>query len=118
MQPTTQQQQNHLPLKKVFVHHVFFYLKDKNKSELESKLISGLLTLELIPQIKFFNIGKPTDSNREVVVKDYDISLLLFFDGIEDEENYQNHEIHKKFVAEYQHLWQKVVVYDTLSISI
>ncbi len=106
-----------LPLKKIFVHHVFFYLKEKNNQEAKANLISGLLTLEQIPTIKFYNIGIPTASDRAVVVKDYDLAWLVFFESAEAEAIYQVHDIHKKFVNDFQHLWEKVVVYDTLSVQ-
>jgi hypothetical protein len=36
----------------------------------------------------------------------------MFFDNLEDQEAYQNDPIHKEFIEDCSHLWEKVVVYD------
>ncbi|HEU0111987.1 MAG TPA: Dabb family protein, partial [Flavisolibacter sp.] len=35
---------------------------------------------------------------------------------LEGQKTYQDHPIHKKFVEDCSHLWEKVVVYDMLAV--
>ena len=43
-------------------------------------------------------------------------SELMFFDDVEGQDVYQEHPIHKKFVENCSHLWDKVIVYDAMEI--
>lgn len=100
--------------KELFVHHVYFYLKNPNSAEDKAKLLEGLNKLAKVPTIKFVHIGTPATTNRDVIVRDYNYSWLCFFDSLEDEEVYQKHPIHLKFVEDYSALWEKVAVYDSV----
>lgn len=97
------------------VHHVFFWLKNAGNAEDRAKLIEGLETLKGIQEIGQLLIGTPAGTEkREVVDHSYDVSELMFFDNQAQQDAYQVHPIHKAFVEKYSHLWEKVVVYDTL----
>jgi len=100
--------------KELFVHHVYFYLKNPNSAEDKAKLLEGLNKLAKVPTIKFVHIGTPATTTRDVIVRDYNYSWLCFFDSLEDEEVYQKHPIHLKFVEDYSALWEKVAVYDSV----
>lgn len=100
---------------KVFIHHVYFYLKENNQENRE-KLIEGLTKLSKVPTIQSFHIGIPASTNRSVIVRDYSISWICFFKNLEEEEIYQKHPIHLKFVEDYAYLWEKVNVYDSVDI--
>lgn len=96
------------------VHHVFFYLKHPDSETDKQALKDGLKTLEAIPQVKKLLIGEPASTlKREVVVNDWHVSEIIYFDNAADQDAYQSHPVHKKFVEDCQHLWEKVVVYDT-----
>ncbi|HEX5170659.1 MAG TPA: Dabb family protein [Cyclobacteriaceae bacterium] len=103
--------------KKMLTHHVFFWLKNPDSREDLNKLIEGLRSLEKIETIKAIHIGVPASTEkRDVVDNSYQASELLFFDDVAGQDAYQIHPIHKKFVDDYSHLWEKVVVYDSISI--
>lgn len=99
--------------KELFVHHVYFYLKE-DTAENREKLTEGLKKLAKVPAIKMSHIGVPADTNRDVIVRDYSISWLCFFESKEKEEIYQKHPIHLKFIEDYSYLWAKVNVYDSV----
>ena len=99
-----------------FVHHVYFWLKNPDSSEDLQKLIDGLKKLSKAPTIKTFHIGKPAGTNREVIDRSYAVSWLLIFDSKEQQDKYQVDPVHLKFVEECQHLWERVVVYDSVDI--
>lgn len=100
--------------KSMFVHHVYFWLKNEGSAEDRKKLLEGLKTLKAIDVIRTFHIGKPANTNREVIDTSYAFSLLMIFDSAEDEATYQVHPIHKKFIENHAHLWSKVIVYDSI----
>jgi hypothetical protein len=98
-----------------FIHHVYFWLKNPSNKEDFDALLKGLQSLTAIPEIQHFHIGIPADTNRDVIDTSYSFSLLTIFKNKEEEEVYQTHPIHLKFVADCKHLWNKVVVYDSVS---
>lgn len=101
--------------KEMFVHHVYFWLKNTNSEADRKKLLEGLNSLKPIETIKQIHIGKPADTDRDVIENTYDFSLLLIFDNLEDQEVYQEHPIHLAFVDKYASLWSKVIVYDSIN---
>ena len=102
--------------KNMFIHHVYFWLKNPSSSEDRQQLIDGLEKLTKVKTIKMFHIGKPADTNRDVIDTSYSISWMLVFDDKAAEESYQVDPIHLNFVETCKHLWQKVVVYDSVNV--
>lgn len=105
------------PKKKIFIHHVYFWLKNPSSEADRSKLIEGLTALSKVPTIRFHHIGLPASTNRSVIERSYSVSWMLFFDNLAEEEIYQTHPIHLKFIADYSHLWEKVTVFDSEEVS-
>ena len=103
--------------KKQLVHHVFFWLKNRDSKEDLNKLLAGLKTLEKIESIRKMHIGVPASTEkRDVVDNSYSASELMFFDDLAGQEAYQVHPIHKKFIEQCAHLWEKVIVYDSMDV--
>jgi hypothetical protein len=103
--------------KEMFIHHVYFWLKNSGNKEDRAKLIEGLKKLSSVKMIKQFYIGQPAATRREVIDTSYDVSWLLFFDNAADQDSYQTDPIHLKFVEECSALWTKVVVYDSIDAN-
>ena len=103
--------------KKQLVHHVFFWLKNPDSKEDLAKLLAGLQTLRKIETIRKINIGVPASTEkRDVVDTSYHASELMFFDDLAGQKTYQDHPIHQKFIADCSHLWEKVIVYDSMDV--
>jgi hypothetical protein len=100
--------------KEVFVHQVYFWLKDPNSAADRAALRAGLEKLRAIPVITFSHIGTAAPTRREVIDSSYDFSLLCFFKDGADQDVYQTHPIHLEFVDTCKHLWKRVVVYDAI----
>jgi hypothetical protein len=101
-------------LKDIFIHHVYFWLKNPYiKADLD-QLIAGLIKLSKVKIIQQFHIGKPAATKRDVIESSYAISWFTRFANATDEESYQTDPIHLKFIEECSHLWSKVVVYDSV----
>ena len=103
-----------VPMKNVFVHHVFFWLKDPKNLEVRTQFEKGLHELITVPEIRSSHIGIPVESPREVVDDSFTYSYMAFFRNKEDQVVYQTHPIHLKFIEDCQHLWEKVIVYDAM----
>jgi hypothetical protein len=98
------------------VHHVFFWLKNPEAKEDLARLLEGLRTLANIETVRGAHFGVPASTEkRDVVDNSYSASEILFFDDLAGQKIYQDHPIHKKFVADCSHLWERVVVYDALA---
>lgn len=103
--------------KKQLVHHVYFWLKNRDSKEDLKKLLEGLKTLEKIESVRKIHIGVPASTElRPVVDASYSASELIFFDDVAGQDIYQIHPIHQKFIDQCSHLWEKVIVYDSMDI--
>jgi Stress responsive A/B Barrel Domain len=98
------------------VHHVFFWLKNPQSKEDLAKLLAGLRTLAKIESVRGTHFGVPASTEkRDVVDNSFSASEILFFDDTAGQKTYQDHPIHKQFVADCSHLWERVVVYDAFA---
>jgi hypothetical protein len=102
---------------RVFVHHVYFWLKEPGDPQAREALIGGLRRLRAAPDILWSHIGLPAESERGVVDDSYSVSWLVFLADRAAEERYQVDPIHLKFVEECSPLWERVVVYDTEQVE-
>jgi Stress responsive A/B Barrel Domain len=102
--------------KNMFVHHVYFWLKNPQSKDDKAKLVAGLEKLSRVKTIDMFHIGQPAGTNREVIDSSYAVSWLLVFKDKASQDLYQVDPIHLKFIEECSSLWQKVVVYDSIDV--
>lgn len=98
----------------MFVHQVYFWLKNPDNSAERSRLLEGLNGLAYIEPKILFHVGIPASTNRSVIDTTYSFSLLITFNDLEEQEVYQKHPIHLKFVEDCSSLWSKVVIYDAV----
>ena len=103
-----------MELKNTFIHHVYFWLKNPESKEDLQALIAGLEALSVVSEIKMFHIGLPAPTNREVIDNTYAVSWLNIFETAEDQDTYQTHPLHLKFISDCSHLWSHVKVYDSI----
>jgi hypothetical protein len=103
-----------MAMQNIFVHHVYFWLKNPDSKEDYNRLREGLKKLSAVKKIRSYHIGKPADTDRGVIDNSYNLSWMLLFDNGDDQASYQTDPIHLQFVAECSHLWRKVIVYDSI----
>lgn len=101
-------------MKNIFVHQVYFWLKNPNSTADRDKLVEGLKTLTKIKHIKTWHIGIPAGTSRDVIDGSFSISWLNTLKSRAAQDAYQIDPIHLAFVENYKHLWEKVVVYDSV----
>jgi hypothetical protein len=103
-------------MKQLFIHHVYFWLKEPVNTEVRKKFEKALKELVTVATIVGYHLGVPAPTNRDVIDTSYTYSLLVTFKNKPDQDIYQTHPTHLKFIADCQDLWKKVVVYDSVSI--
>jgi hypothetical protein len=95
-------------------HIVFFTLAESNDAN-RSKLIAACKKyLDKHEGVVYFGVGvNAPEYDREVNDRDYDVALHLIFASAKDQDVYQTHPRHVKFVEECKGLWKKVRVFDS-----
>lgn len=101
------------PSKPMLAHNVFFTLAESSPANRE-KLVAGCQKwLTDHPGVVFFAVGTPSDLNRPVNDRDFDVGLHVIFEDRAAHDTYQDAERHLKFIEENKHLWNKVRVFDS-----
>lgn len=104
-------------MKQPLIHHAIFWLKNPSSTADRDKLVEGVKTLASIHQIKTLYVGIVADTEkRDVIDASWGVSEIMFFDNLQDQASYQDNETHQSFIANYSHLWAKVVVYDAMNV--
>ena len=99
------------------VHHVFFWLKNPGSAADRDVLIAGIRGLGKVEVVRSVQVGVPASTEqRDVVDSSFHVSEMLVFDNVADQKTYQDHPVHKDFVARCEHLWAKVIVYDMVTV--
>jgi hypothetical protein len=107
--------QNRDSLENVFVHHVFFWLKEPGNIMLASRFEKALKDLVTIGAITSYQLGKPAETRREVIDSSYQYSLLTVFNNRAAHDEYQVHPVHDLFRKIADELCSKVIVYDSVN---
>ncbi len=106
-----------ITMKQPLIHHALFWLKHPASLQDRDKLVEGVKTLEHIKQIKNLYVGIVADTEkRDVVDASWGVSEIMFFDNLDDQKSYQDDAIHQAFIKNYSHLWEKVVIYDAITM--
>lgn len=100
-----------------FTHVVFFWLIDDTK-EVKQKFEHELRQfIDNVDMILTRHIGTPADTDRDVIDSSWSYSLILSFKSKKEQDLYQEHALHKKFIENASSLWEKVKVYDSVYSS-
>lgn len=100
-----------------FTHVVYFWLKNPDSAEDKKAFLTSLknfMSKSEYAKTKF--IGEPAGTSRDVVDGSFTYSLILTFPSKDIQDKYQKEPAHVKFVEESQHLWERVVVYDSVGL--
>lgn len=100
-----------------FAHTVYFWLKNPDSQEDKKAFETSLkkfLDNSAYAKTKF--IGTPPGASRDVVDGSFTYSLIVTFESAEAQQNYQDEAPHKLFIKEAEHLWNKVIVYDSTGL--
>ena len=99
----------------MFVHAVYFYLRDDLTAAQRDKFAAGLRSLRGIDCVRHGYIGKPASTDRPVIERSYSASLVLVFDNQDAHDSYQTDVVHDRFRAECGAFWKTVRIYDSIT---
>ena len=101
-----------------FVHVVYFWMKDPDNKTDQDLFVKNLkVFLDNVSVIRSYHIGGPAHTPRDIVDNSYSFALIVTFDDRNGHDVYQEHELHKAFITDTQHLWSKVQIYDSVGVS-
>jgi hypothetical protein len=97
-----------------FVHTVIFYLKkDVPESTVDTIIADARDLLVEVPTVRGLKVGRRSEkSNGERNDKEFQIGLLVLFDGYDGLQEYNVHPKHKEFVARHLKSFEKIAVFD------
>lgn len=95
--------------------HIVFFTLSEPTDENRTRLVEACKKyLDKHAGVIYFGVGvNAPEYNGEVNDRDYDVALHLVFKSAQDQDAYQTHPRHVKFVEECQGLWKKVRVFDS-----
>lgn len=105
-------------MKKVNFRHVVYFWLNNPEDTSERKLFLNNLKefINSMNNIQDAFIGAPANTKRDVVDNSYQYSLNLGFENKAEQDIYQDHPLHKKFIEKSAHLWNRVLVYDSVEV--
>lgn len=97
----------------MFVHYVLFWMKEGTPEAARAQLVADCTAyLGRIPTVRHLWAGRPAMTPRQVVDNSYDVGLCVVLDDVAGHDVYQEHALHKEFIARNQAHWKRVQVYD------
>lgn len=107
--------QKNKKIKGDFIHAVYFWLKNPDDQAQRQQFLAELTKfIDNTDVIVSQHIGTPAPTRRPVIDSSYTYSLILTFKTAQDQDIYQEHPLHKTFIDNAQHLWERVQVYDSI----
>ena len=99
----------------MFVHSVYFWLRDDLSPAAKTTFVDGIRSLSTIDVVQMGFIGVPAATNREIIDQSYSYALVLSFANAADQDAYQAHPVHDAFRENCDGAWKKIVIYDAIS---
>lgn len=97
----------------MFVHTVFFWMKPGVSDTDRQQLIRDCGEfLAKVPTVKEIRVGRPAQTQREVVDNSYDVGLTVILADKAGHDIYQEHPLHLEFIKRNKQNWARVQVYD------
>lgn len=101
-----------------FVHMVFFWLKEPDNKKFREEFTSSLTDfLKSSNDIKSYHLGTPANTYRPIIDTSYTYCMIVTFPSREEHDRYQNDPVHKEFLKNFKHSWEKVLIYDSENIN-
>ncbi len=96
----------------MFVHSVYFWLKEDLSDADRATFDKGVRALLDISSVKQGFVGAPASTDRPIIDRSYTTALIVMFENEAGQDHYQVDPIHDKFRDECASFWTKVVIYD------
>jgi hypothetical protein len=97
----------------MFVHTVYFWLRpDATVAERDQLINDCRELLGEIPAVVSIWAGVPAMTPRDVVDNSYGVGLTVVLEDSTGHDVYQEHPLHKDFIARNKQTWTRVQIYD------
>jgi len=101
-----------------FIHMVFFWLREpQNAAHRQLFETSIHRFLNDSAHSGSWHVGTPAGTGRAVVDNSYTYCLIVTFSTAGKQDLYQTEPAHLKFIEEASYLWERVQVYDSITIG-
>lgn len=98
----------------MFVHSVYFWLRDDLTAEQRETFLQGARSLTTIRSARYGWLGAPADTDRPIIERSYSYALTMVFDDEAAHEEYQVDEVHDRFREQCGSFWTRVLIYDSI----
>lgn len=98
----------------MFVHAVYFWLRDDLTSAQKRQFEDGLESLRHIEGVRHACIGVPAATDRPVIERSYSRALTLIFDDEAGHDAYQVAPVHDRFRKDCGSLWKSIRIFDSV----
>jgi hypothetical protein len=98
----------------MFVHAVYFWLKDDLTEAQKATFVNGVHSLTTIGSVTHGYVGVPAATDRPIIERSYSYAAVVVFKDEAAHDLYQVDPIHDRFRDECGSFWRKVVIYDSV----
>ena len=99
----------------MFVHAVYFWLRDDLTAAERQAYLDGARSLLTIPDVRHGWLGTPAGTDRPIIERGYSYALTLAFDDEAAHDRYQVHPVHDVFREKCGTFWSRVLIYDSVT---
>jgi hypothetical protein len=99
----------------MFVHAVYFWLRDDLTAAERQTYVEGARSLMTIPDVRHGWLGTPAATDRPIIDRSYSYALTLVFDDAAGQDRYQVHPVHDRFRERCGTFWTRVQIYDSVT---
>ena len=99
----------------MFIHAVYFWLRDDLTSKERERFEAGVRSLRSIETVQNGWIGVPAPTDRPVIERGYSRALVLVFADQRAQDAYQVHPVHDRFREECGTFWTTVRIFDSIT---
>ena len=101
----------------MFIHSVYFWLRDDLTSADRKRFEDGIRSLVAIDSVGHGYIGEPASTDRAVIERGYTHALILIFADQRAHDDYQAHPVHDRFRDQCAGYWSGIRIFDTVTNS-
>lgn len=99
----------------MFIHSVYFWLRQGLTSLEEQQFDAGVRSLREIEGVRGGYIGVPAATDRPVIERGYSRALVLVFEDEAGHDGYQEHPVHDRFRRDCARFWTEVRIFDVVT---
>ena len=101
----------------MFIHAVYFWLKEDLTAEQREAFVRGVTSLREIGSVRHVYVGVPAPTERPVIERSYAYALTVVFDDQAGHDLYQDDPVHDRFRRDCAPFWNRVLIYDSIEQS-